>query len=200
MKFPDRRIRENNIVEIGGRITQTLSFDWGGFITLKCEHSAMMFSYPDLRVARDDLRELLWLPDQHPVLLGGHVLSYSGVNEKEKPYKGWRLEVDRILSDRSTSLVEEARFDHNMVRLVGTVMKKSRMTGSRIKVVLLCKERYHEPCTAEVVMHKDTLEGVTEGMTLGVLAYVEMGSRKNPRTKRWYQYKTIKVLSAWPVG
>jgi hypothetical protein len=200
MKFPDRRIRENNIVEIGGRIKKTQPFDWGGFVTLDCEHSAMMFSHLDIQVVKDDIRELLWLPDQHPVLLGAYVLNYSGINEKGKPYSGWRLEVDKIISDRSTSPDEEARFDQNMVRLVGTVIKKTRMTGSRLKVVLLCKERYHQPCTAEVVMHKDTLQDVTEGMNLGVLAYVEMGNRKNPQTKKWYPYKSIKVVYAWPVG
>jgi hypothetical protein len=195
MKFTDRSTRDNNIVEVGGIIAKTTPLDWGGFVTLECEHSGMMFSHPDLCVVGDGARELLWLPDRQPVLVRAHIQNYEP--PKDTGSNGWRVEVDTILSDRSTSLVEEARFDQNMVRLLGEVMRTSKMSGSRLKVVLLCREKYHEPCVAEVVMHRETLKDVTKGKNIGVLAYLEMGNRRNPKTRAWYPYKSIKVLQAW---
>jgi hypothetical protein len=195
MKFTDRTLRKNNVVEVGGLIAKTKPLDWGGFVTLDCEHNAMMFSHPDLCVVGDGARELLWLPNRQPVLVRAHIQNYEP--PKDKGRNGWRVEVDTVLSDRSTNLEEEARFDQNKVELLGEVLRTSTMPGSRLKVVLLCREKYHEPSVAEVVMYTETLEGVTKGKNIRVLAYLEMGNRWNPKTRRWYPCNNIRVLQAW---
>jgi hypothetical protein len=202
VQFPDPLVRDNNRIEVGGLILRPVPQEWGGFVTLQCdyrsdgyqdgEYSRLRRSYPDFRLATEEAQKLLWLPYQTPVLVLAHV-----ENNGENAKNSWRLEADRILSEQFTNEEGDPRFDQNMGRLVGTVQDIKKMTRSRLRVVLLCEDRNKEPCRPEVVMFKDTLEGIEIGMKIGALVYVDFTTGRNPKTKRPFPLEYIKVINAW---
>lgn len=198
MTSKDIGIHRATFAEVGGLLLPMSDLQWWGgrYVTLECEYNRNKRCYPDLRVFGEQAEKLSWLPTRTPVLLSGHIYTYEGTSEKGRRYRGWRLDVDKVLSERSTSPVEEASVDQNMVELTGTVLDIKKMTRSRRKVLLLCSKEDEERRAPEVVMFKGTLDDLAKGMNVSLMGYINTYTITNPKTKKPYTHRTITAVVA----